>query len=174
MERAPQFSAGMSLQANCKPKRPSVIRGATVALTVAAAMSWSGAGHALVLAETTSQADPQQLCLGASSTVDEQVSGCSAMIESGKVQGRELAAAYATRGFALTIKRNLDQAQKDLDQAVKLAPDYALAYVNRANFWTVANQPQRAQARAECAASAFRARRRRSRARAIRPGDRRL
>ena len=75
--------------------------------------------------------------------------GCSAVIESGQVQGGLLAAAYAQRGFVFTLKRNLEQAQKDLDQAIKIAPDYAEAYVNRANFWTVTNQPERAIADAE-------------------------
>ena len=75
--------------------------------------------------------------------------GCSAVIESGQVQGGLLAAAYAQRGFVFTLKRNLEQAQKDLDQAIKIAPDYAEAYVNRANFWTVTDQPERAIADAE-------------------------
>jgi tetratricopeptide (TPR) repeat protein len=94
-------------------------------------------------------ADPQQLCGGSQTTADDWVKGCSAIIDSGQAHGRDLAAAYAQRGFAFTLKRNLDQAQKDLDQAINLAPDYAPGYVNRANFWTVSNQPQRAMADAE-------------------------
>ena len=93
-------------------------------------------------------ADPQQLCEGPQSTVDDRVKGCSV---AGQVRGRELAAAYAQRGFALTLTRNLDQAKNDLDQAIKIAPDYAQAYVNRANLWTVANQPEHAMADAETA-----------------------
>ena len=99
--------------------------------------------------EAAQAADPRQLCLGPASTPDERVKGCSAVIESGQVQGSLLAAAYAQRGFVFTLKRNLEQAQKDLDQAIKIAPDYAEAYVNRANFWTVSNQPERAIADAE-------------------------
>ena len=79
-------------------------------------------------------ADPQQLCEGPQSTVDDRVKGCSAIIDAGQVRGRELAAAYAQRGFAFTLTRNLDQAKNDLDQAIKIAPDYAQAYVNRANL----------------------------------------
>src|SRR6516165_6885620 len=45
----------------------------------------------------------------------------------------------------------ISKARKDLDQAIKIAPDYASGYVNRANFWTVSNQPQRAMADAESA-----------------------
>jgi tetratricopeptide (TPR) repeat protein len=96
-------------------------------------------------------ADPQQLCEGPQSTTEDRVKGCSAIIDAGQARGRELAAAYAQRGFAFTLKRNLDQAKNDLDQAIKIAPDYAQAYVNRANLWTVANQPERAMADAETA-----------------------
>jgi tetratricopeptide (TPR) repeat protein len=96
-------------------------------------------------------ADPQQLCEGPQSTVDDQVKGCSAIIDAGQVRGRELAAAYAQRGLAFTLKRNLDGAKNDLDQAIKIAPDYAPAYINRANLWTVANQPEHAMADAETA-----------------------
>ena len=63
----------------------------------------------------------------------------------GQPLGRHLCAT----GFVFTLKRNLEQAQKDLHQAIKIAPDYAEAYVNRANFWTVSNQPERAIADAE-------------------------
>ena len=116
-------------------------------------MLWSGVAQAEGPAEPTPEAaqatDPRQLCLGPASTPDERVKGCSAVIESGQVQGSLLAATYAQRGFVFTLKRNLEQAQKDLDQAIKIAPDYAEAYVNRANFWTVSNQPERAIADAE-------------------------
>jgi tetratricopeptide (TPR) repeat protein len=94
-------------------------------------------------------ADPRRLCLGAATSAEVRVKACSAVIESGQVQGGLLAAAYAQRGFIFTLKRNLEQAQKDLDQAIKIAPDYAEAYINRANFWTVSKQPERAVADAE-------------------------
>ena len=53
-------------------------------------------------------ADPQQLCGGPQTTADDWVKGCSAIIDSGQAHGRELAAAYAQRGFAFTLKRNLE------------------------------------------------------------------
>jgi hypothetical protein len=112
MNMIPQFGTGRSLPASFKREHLSAISRAAIALAIAGAASWSGAALAQVLAESTAQeapaADPQQLCLGADSTVDQRVSGCTAMIESGKAQGRELAAAYAQRGFMLTIKRNLE------------------------------------------------------------------
>jgi hypothetical protein len=88
-------------------------------LSVAGAVLWSGVTRAEGPAESTPEAaqaaDPRQLCLGPVSTSDERVKGCSAVIESGQVQGGLLAAAYAQRGFVFTLKRNLEQAQKDLD-----------------------------------------------------------
>ena len=58
------------------------------------------------------------------------------MIDAGTASGRPLAAAYAQRGWARTVKRDLTEAETDLDQAIKLDPDYAQAYAERANFWT--------------------------------------
>ena len=52
-------------------------------------------------------ADPQQLCEGPQSTVDDRVKGCSAIIDAGQVRGRELAAAYAqatAAGCQVTFK----------------------------------------------------------------------
>jgi Tfp pilus assembly protein PilF len=98
---------------------------------MAATVSVVFTGAGTVLPAAAQSDDPQQLCNGPDSTIDDRVKGCSAIIDSGQAHGRELAAAYAQRGFAFTLKRVLDQAQKDLDQAIKIAPDYAPGYVNR-------------------------------------------
>ncbi|MGE5158550.1 MAG: tetratricopeptide repeat protein [Gemmatimonas sp.] len=71
------------------------------------------------------------------------------MIDSGTLQGQDLAGAYASRGFARTLKRDLAGAESDLDQAIKIAPDDAQAYVDRANFWNVSRKADRAMADAE-------------------------
>jgi tetratricopeptide (TPR) repeat protein len=133
-------------------------------------------------AEAAPAADPRQLCLGPATSPDERVKACSAVIESGQTQGSLLAAAYAQRGFIFTLRRNLEQAQKDLDQAVKIAPDYAEAlyqprqFLDRLQAAGARHRRRRArdQARAESAACLFRPRRRRSQSRSIRQGDRRL
>jgi tetratricopeptide (TPR) repeat protein len=83
------------------------------------------------------------------STPDETIASCSAVIDSGTLTGRPLAAAYAQRGYARTLKRSLAEAEADLDQAIKIDPDYPDAYANRANFWTVSQKPDRAMADAE-------------------------
>jgi len=82
-------------------------------------------------------------------TMDDIVQNCSAAISSGSLSGRELAAVYAERGFALTVKRGLTDAESDLDEAVKIDPEFAVAYSNRANFWNVSHKFDRAIADAE-------------------------
>jgi tetratricopeptide (TPR) repeat protein len=152
MRRGARSETGPHLRGSASRHRLAARLVAAV-LSLAGAVSWPGAAHAQRPAESTPEAaqaaDPRQLCLGPASTADERVAGCSAVIESELVQNNLLAAAYAQRGFVFTLKRNLEQAQKDLDQAIKIAPDYAAAYINRANFWTVSNQPERAIADAE-------------------------
>ena len=72
------------------------------------------------------------------------IAGCSAMIDSGDYRGRELSAAYAQRGHALTLTRDLAHAAEDLDRAVEADPSNVAAFVNRANFFNVAHKPDRA------------------------------
>ena len=88
-------------------------------------------------------------CAQPRGTPDDTIASCSALIEAGTLKGRELAAAYAERGFARTLKRSLAEAETDLNEAVKIDPDFAPAYVDRANFWTVSHKPDRAMADAE-------------------------
>ena len=75
-------------------------------MVAAVPLALTGAGA--VLPAKAQSDDPQQLCIGPDSTVDDRVKGCSAIIDSGQAHGRELAAAYAQRGFAFTLKRNLE------------------------------------------------------------------
>jgi hypothetical protein len=74
-------------------------------------------------AEQVQGDQPTRACSQPQGTLDETIASCSAVIEAGSVSGRELAAAYAQRGFARTLKRDLAKAETDLNEAVKLAPD---------------------------------------------------
>jgi tetratricopeptide (TPR) repeat protein len=47
--------------------------------------------------------------------------------------------------------RKLDEAQKDLDKAVKVDPKYAMGFVDRANYLNVAGKPARALADSDIA-----------------------
>src|SRR5258708_16420041 len=111
-------------------------------------ISWALFGLSPSNAQTLTD-EAGHACNKAVTTPDDAIASCSAVIDSGTVSGRELAAAYAQRGYARTLKRGLSEAETDLDAAIKIDPDYAEAYANRANFWTVSKKPDRAMADAE-------------------------
>jgi tetratricopeptide (TPR) repeat protein len=66
-------------------------------------------------------------------TPDLQISGCTAVIQSGKYVGTKLASAFISRGVAYDDKGQYDRAIQDYDQAIKLDPNYATALSNRAD-----------------------------------------
>jgi len=101
-------------------------------------ISWALFGLSPSNAQTLTD-EAGRACSQAVTTPDDAITSCSAVIDSGTVSGRQLAAAYAQRGYARTLKRSLTEAEADLDAAIKIDPDYAEAYANRANFWTVIN-----------------------------------
>src|SRR5262249_1638069 len=61
--------------------------------------------------------------------VDLVIDACTAIIRSGQGNTEGLAAAFANRGYAYRNKREYDRAIQDLDQAIKLDPNNALALV---------------------------------------------
>ena len=61
------------------------------------------------------------------------ISGCTAVIESGKLTGKDLANIFNNRGNAYAaMKREFDRAIADYDQAIQLAPNLSGPYLNRA------------------------------------------
>ena len=50
------------------------------------------------------------------------------------------------RGIANISKEQYDRALQDFDQAIKLKPDLAEAYVGRGDVWNNSGQPKRALA----------------------------
>jgi tetratricopeptide (TPR) repeat protein len=93
--------------------------------------------------------DAGQRCAAADSGPEAWIAACSEIIASHAVDGEALAAAYAQRGYAYTLLRKLPEAEKDLDQAVKINPKSAVAFVDRANFWNVSGKRERALADSE-------------------------
>jgi len=68
-------------------------------------------------------------CLNGSA--DERIAACTRAIDSGRLQGNELAAAYGNRGAAYKDKGDSSRAIADLNDAIRLDPHDAEAYRNR-------------------------------------------
>jgi len=62
---------------------------------------------------------------------DEQITGCTNAIKSGKLGGKDLAVAFAIRGSAHRARGDLKRAVEDYDQAVKLNPHDADVFFRR-------------------------------------------
>jgi tetratricopeptide (TPR) repeat protein len=65
----------------------------------------------------------------------EQVVGCSNAIDSEKLTGEHLAAAFNNRGGAYGATGDLDHALTDFNQAISVDPNAAFAYQGRANLF---------------------------------------
>ena len=67
---------------------------------------------------------------------DTAIRGCTAVIQSGREDQRNLAIAFNNRGLAYYGKGDYETAIADLTQAVKLDPDYADAFQSRASAYS--------------------------------------
>ena len=76
---------------------------------------------------------PHSWCVnkGNAFSPDQQISGCTAAIESGRWSGQELAWAFNNRGLAYQDKHDYDRAIADYDEAIRLDPKYDPAFNNR-------------------------------------------
>ena len=64
-------------------------------------------------------------------SLDIQIGGCTALIESGKMADKPLAWSHTNRGMAYTFKGDTDKALADFNKAVELDPTYAVALIDR-------------------------------------------
>src|SRR6476469_1618002 len=84
-----------------------------------------GIGTAPAIAQTSQQLE---WCNGKEGpSLDQQVTGCTALIKSGKYSGHNLAIVFNNRGTAYDKKGDFDRAIVDYDQAIRLDPNYAVA-----------------------------------------------
>jgi tetratricopeptide (TPR) repeat protein len=80
-------------------------------------------------------------------SADLMVGGCTAVIQSGRWTGRDLAWAFYNRGNANAQANNHERAIADYNEAIRLKPDHAHAHANRA--LTYEKQGNREQAIAD-------------------------
>ena len=73
-------------------------------------------------------------------SADQQISGCSALIDSGRGNDRGLSEALYNRGNAYAANGNFERAIADYDQAIRLNPTMAVAFDNRGVAYSKKNQ----------------------------------
>src|SRR5471032_1886728 len=89
-------------------------------------------GPTVALAQTAKETAKEWNCTGNPDIAwDVQISGCTAVIQSGNYSGMNLAWAFNNRGNAYTEKKEYDRAIADYDQAIRLNPKYALVFDGR-------------------------------------------
>jgi tetratricopeptide (TPR) repeat protein len=107
-------------------------------------------GTAVISAQppaASAQADQSwQTCISVTTSPDEKVAACSAVIDGKRETGSKLAAAYCFRGHGLTEKRQLDAALSDLNESIRLDPTSACALTNRGRVYAFKRDLDRAMA----------------------------
>ena len=94
------------------------------------------------LMATPTAADDFETCGKASG--DEAIAACTRAIDSGRYSGRQLAALFNNRCSEWNGKQESDKAFADCNEAIRLNPDYALAFFNRGNAYFAKGQYDRA------------------------------
>lgn len=65
----------------------------------------------------------------------QRINGRTQLLRTGRLAGKSAGVAHGLRGLAYLDRGDVAHAIADLDQAVKLAPDFAPALQNRGNAW---------------------------------------
>ena len=88
--------------------------------------------------------DDQKACNGPDTKPDEGIAACTRQIESGRLEGHDLAISYYNRGIFWYDKDESDKAIADYTKAIELSPDYASAFNNRGNAYAAKGDLDRA------------------------------
>src|ERR1035437_1733085 len=100
------------------------LSGGAIALAAIAGVA-SSAAHAQTKQEFN-------WCIGEGNpTPAQKITGCTAVIQAGKLKGKRLAFTFSNRGVAYYERGEYDRAIQDFEQAIALNPKYALAFNNR-------------------------------------------
>ena len=100
----------------------SILRGMLAALVLTSAV-W--------LAATPAAANDGDTCGKASG--DEAIAACTRAIDAGRYSGHLLAALFNNRCSEWNGKQESDKALADCNEAIRIEPNYALAFFNRGN-----------------------------------------
>jgi len=79
-------------------------------------------------------------------STEQQISGCTALIDSGRGNAHGLSEALYNRGNAYAATGDFNRAIADYDQAIRLNPTMATAFDNRGRAYSEQNQIERAVA----------------------------
>jgi tetratricopeptide (TPR) repeat protein len=91
----------------------------------------------------------QNWCAGKEgATPDLRISGCTAVIQSGRLSSKQLAEIFKTRGTVYFYKRDYDRSIEDYAQAIKLDPLNSEIFDNRC--WTYATVNKLQEALKDC------------------------
>ncbi|MGI9405410.1 MAG: hypothetical protein ACR2O4_03480, partial [Hyphomicrobiaceae bacterium] len=67
-------------------------------------------------------------------TPEARLAACTAILSANNVSSKDMAKAYRHRAAAYAVLRREEKAVADYTQAIRLKPDYGLAYVGRGNI----------------------------------------
>jgi len=107
---------------------------ATFRRNIAVRLGFAPLTLAVCLPVTAQQLTPDQSrCLnkGKAFSLDEQIGGCTAVLQSDRTSSGNRAVAYSNRGIAYADKKDYDRAIADFNEAIKINPNLAIAYNNR-------------------------------------------
>src|SRR5687768_2549635 len=93
-----------------------------------------GLALGLAFAAHAQPGNDEKVCLAqVPASAQAQVEACSALLATGRYNERNRAIIHSNRGVAQRARRDLAVAIADYDEAIRLYPEFARAYVNRGN-----------------------------------------